>query len=165
MTTTLKKGAEMSKQQLKDEMLRMIGDMEANTFLLPDSFTDEIQMASRDAVYKTYVGGRGANRYIQIYYSSDDFKVNIIFTRDKITTGEVDILARKPSIEKVFDVVQAIYKEKHSFDDRANGVAKIRAKIRDTKKKVAEGKELIKKLEQQIVDSQTAPTTKPKKDR
>ncbi len=36
----------MSKQELKDDIIRMVSIMEQNTFLLPDGWTDDIQMAS-----------------------------------------------------------------------------------------------------------------------
>lgn len=63
----------LNREQKVEKILNLVRKMEQNTFLMPNSWSELYQMATRTAHYKTYVGGRGdCGRYINIEYTRND---------------------------------------------------------------------------------------------
>jgi len=121
------------KKELKKEILKFIENMEGNTFLLPESWSEEIQMETEDFAYKTYVGGRGNGRYINIQITNG---VEITFRKNDIFVNNEDVFSKRITPQKVYDIVSAIYKEKHSFKNHSEGERKIRKEITKNKKTI-----------------------------
>ena len=140
----------MSKKQIKKDLISIIEKMEINTYLLPESWSDEIQMATRDMSYKTYVGKRGIGRYINFVIKSPKLNVDIDFRGDDV---RVNTSIDKPiKVKEMYEAVLAIYEEKHSFIDMAEGVSNLRKQISEKRRNIETAKKEIKILEQQIID-------------
>lgn len=144
----------MSKQELKDDIIRMVSLMEQNTFLLPDGWSDNIQMASCNAMYRTYVQKRGVNRYMALEYDDEKSKVRLTISRDSVGTTETNLLSKRTTVKEAHRIVSAIYNEMHSFKDGAEGKASIRKEIREKRKKISDLKAEIVALEQRLVDAE-----------
>ena len=134
--------------------------MEENTFLLPDSWSELFNMVSRSAHFKTYVGGRGDyNRYINIEYTKNDelynpkqkdcysitIRKNEVFINKRL--GE-----RKNEIELVLDIVEAIYKEKISFELMNKEVAKKRLKLKELRETIKSATNEFNKIKNELTD-------------
>ncbi len=140
----------MSKKDVVQEIIGFIERMEGNTYLLPDSWSPEVQMATRDFAYKTYVGTRGSyGRYINIDIA-DGIKIDI--RKNTVSISNLDISQPYPKLEYIRDIVKAIYEEKHSFADTAEGLAQIRTEITAKKKDIKQAKEELTKLDKQLAD-------------
>lgn len=147
------------KQQIREDILRMMDNMLSNMFLLPDGWTDEITMLNGDT-YKTYVDDTSrspANRYVHIIYNKYHLTgiicYEIVIRRDKITLSDTDIFSElKHKIEIVYDIIKTVYKEKRSFIDNAEGIKSIRTKINSEKSSIVRCEKAIKEYEQQLKD-------------
>ena len=142
------------------KILSLIKKMEENTFLLPDSWSELFNMVSRSAHFKTYVGGRGDyNRYINIEYTKNDelynpkqkdcysitIRKNEVFINKRL--GE-----RKNEIELVLDIVEAIYKEKISFELMNKEVAKKRLKLKELRETIKSATNEFNKIKNELTD-------------
>lgn len=147
----------MNKKQLHKEIIEMIKGMENNTFLLPDSWTDLVQMASHPFSYKTYVGGRGNNRYIniEVYLSEKKFdgRAFTINIRKEIVSVDGDnLFGKRLSPVDVHKIIKDIYVEKHSFENHNEGERAIREKMTSLRKSIKSAKDSLAKLEEQLSD-------------
>ena len=136
---------------LKKETLALVEKMEQNTFLLPDKFSDYIQMHSKDIVYKTYVGTRGADRYIN-FTITDQKNVFEIGVRNNDIQISQSIYKKRLTPKKAYEYIHDIYIEKHSFIENAEGIKSLRKELRENRKHIQELKDKNKKLEKQIKD-------------
>ena len=103
-----------TKGEQRQEVVRLMLIMESNHFLLPDGFSDLIELDLSNFSYKTYVGTRGKGRYIHIEITKDnEEKLTINFHNEKITTDED--LSKISSISTILNYVELIYKEKHRY--------------------------------------------------
>lgn len=146
----------MNKKQYKEETLNLIKRMENNTFLLPDSWSSEITMSSGNW-YKTYVGARGVQRYINIEIKNikDDNKIAITFRGESILLEEEDVFGKRISPENVYNSILEVYKEKHSFVETSEGRKSIIDKIKNLKQSISlQNKEYIK-LQKELKDYET----------
>ena len=135
----------------------MIKGMENNTFLLPDSWTDLVQMASRPFSYKTYVGGRGNDRYIniEVYLSEKNFNGRIFainIRKDIVSIDGYNLFGKRLSPVDVHKIIKDIYVEKHSFENHNEGERAIRTKMTSLRQSIKSAKENLIKLEEQLLD-------------
>jgi len=126
--------------------------MEQNTFLLPDSWSDSVQMTKADATYRTYVSSRGGGRYINLEYRGRGETLNVEFRGNDIFVSNQDITKKSVTAKRLLEIVQSIYEEKHSFIESAEGIRGIREKIAQRKATIHSAKEGIKKLEVELSD-------------
>jgi hypothetical protein len=133
-------------------VIELIEKMEQNTFLLPDNWSESINMATRDMSYKTYVGGRGNNRYMcfEILDGKDSISINIRNEDIMITQS---LLKKRVTTKKVVNYIEDIYKEQHSFIDNVEGIKKLREEVRKNKESIAKLQNKNKNLEIQIKDA------------
>ena len=115
------------------ELNELINKMIKNHFLLPNSYSDKIQMLSHDFSYRTYVADNSRNvnnRYVnlEIYDISDCKIITIAFRQNNIVEICKDITLNF-SLDKILEIVKAIYKEKHSFENHAEGIKPLKEKI------------------------------------
>lgn len=143
----------MKTKQIKEEIIKMIKSMENNTFLLPESWSDLVQMSSQDYSYRTYVGSRGNGRYINIEKYIDGGKVLSVEIRgNDIYISDHNLFKNIKPIY-VYEFIKEVYKEKHSFENHNEGQRKVRKKIADLNKQISQNKKDITKLEQELLDS------------
>lgn len=138
-----------------ENLMKMIINMESNTFLLPNAWSEEIQMTNKQEFYRSYVGTRGGyGRYINFEYtfeSGERLSVNI--RGDIISVESLDVFSQPADLkQRVSYVITSIYKEKHSFVADAEGIKNIRVKIRDLMKDKKEIDSKIANLKKQIAD-------------
>ena len=144
----------LTKKQKVEKIIKLVRKMEQNAFLLPDSWSDLFEMVSRSAHYKTYVGGRGdTSRYINIEYTKNDelynpkqedcyeitIRKNEVFLNKRL--GET-----KNEVNLVLDIIEAIYKEKISFEIIDKEVAKKRTKIKELRETIKSATNEFNKL-------------------
>lgn len=136
--------------------------MEENTFLLPDSWSELFIMNTRSAHFKTYVGGRGDyNRYINIEYTKNDELYNpkqedcysITIRKNEVYLNK-RLGEKKNDIDLVLDIIEAIYKEKISFEIMNKEVAKKRLKLKELKQTIKSATEEFQKIKNEL-DSKT----------
>jgi hypothetical protein len=138
-----------TKQALK-RIEELISQMEQNHFLLPDSWSSEIQMANHDWSYKTYVSAPrnyGNKRYIVLEIKDLDIKVTFHLgeiKHDHVLGGKTI----KP--QDLLFYIEEIYKEKHSFDNHVDGKRKIREEIKILKSKIKRIEENIQGKKQEL---------------
>lgn len=139
------------KETIESKIISLVKKMEHNTFLLPDSWSSEIQMSNFDWKYKTYVGTRGNSRYIVF---------EVIFPKGKysfLIRGEIVEITKPISIKvsdkKLFEYIQEIYNEVHSFENHSKGVRNIRLKISENLKKIEGLREDTEKLRVRLIDA------------
>lgn len=144
-----------------NKILNLIKKMEDNHFLLPDGWSNETNMISRSATFKTYVGGRGDfNRYINIEYKTEEidnlnlnknYNYNIMIRRNEIflekKLGEV-----KNEIDLVLDIIKSIYKEKTSFQLMDKEVFKKRLRLKELKGKIKTHNEEVERIKKELKD-------------
>ena len=144
----------LTKKQKIDKILNLIRRMEQNTFLLPDSWSSVVDMITRSAHYKTYVSHRGdSERYINIEYTKNnelhnpkqedcysiEIRKNNIYINKRL--GEV-----KNEVNLVFDIVEAIYKEKYSFEIMDKTVAEKRKEMKELRGRIKENTRTFNKI-------------------
>jgi len=138
-----------TKKEQRQEVERLMLIMESNHFLLPDSFSDLIELDLSNFSYKTYVGTRGKGRYIHIEITKDnEEKLTINFHGQKITTDE-DV-SKISAISTILNYVELIYKEKHSFENHETGIKDLKKKIRREKDTIKSAQKEIESLRNQI---------------
>jgi len=117
-----------TKSNCEKRILEIIKSMEGNTFLLPDAWSEKMVMTTKQESYRTYVGTRGEDRYINVeYWFENDEFIAIEFRNEKVLINDHSPFKPVPKLkEKILYVMEAIYKEKHSFIESAKGVKKIR---------------------------------------
>ncbi len=137
-----------------EDILNKIKTMEQNTYLLPDGFSNEIQIMEKQETYKTYVGNRGDNRYITITYTFENQeKLEIKVRNNKIVIDDYNPFERIENLEeKIIYIVNSIYKEKHSFIENAEGIKSLRRKITELKRTNKYNEQEIDKIRNQIED-------------
>lgn len=142
----------MNKKEIKEDILRMITQMECNTFLLPDSWSENIQMQHKDYMYRTYVGTRGNSRYINLEkYIGNEKQLSILFRGNKIELSDGDIF--KPiNIKEIYNFIKEVYDELHSFKNHNEGARRIRKEISSRLQTISNAQNDIKKLKQQLED-------------
>jgi hypothetical protein len=145
------------KKELYQKSMDMIEAMEQNTFLLPESWAEIIQLSDSPLAYKTYVGGRGASRYIniEIYnyekrFDGKSFAINI--RKQNIEVDGDSPFGKRVTAQQVHDIIAQIFKDKHSFENHDSGVRTKREKISTLKRQIQTAKRDIAKLEQELSD-------------
>ncbi|MFA6550889.1 MAG: hypothetical protein WCT36_06095 [Candidatus Gracilibacteria bacterium] len=147
----------LTRKQKIEKILDLIKKMEQNTFLLPDSWSEVLHMVSRSAHYKTYVGARNADRYINIEYTKNEElynpKINDCYS---ITIRKNDVFLNKilgdtkNEINTVLDIIEAIYKEKISFELMEKEVTKKRIKMKDLRETIKSATNEFNKLKDEL---------------
>lgn len=142
------------KKEIK-ESLDLVSKMEQNTFLLPDGFSEVIDMMFEEWSYKTYVGTRGLGRYVIFYIYKDDPNKCIyeMIFQDKDIEIKQSISEIKLTANKIYQFVEAIYKEKHSFEMFDDSLKSLRKKLRSKKEQKIEIEKEIQKINQEILDA------------
>jgi hypothetical protein len=120
------------KKQLA-ELNELINKMAQNHFLLPSNYSDKIQMMSHDFSYRTYVAESSRNskgRYInfELYNELDVKFIDVHFRGDRTVEVSKDVTVTF-SLSKILEVIKAIYQEKHSFENHAEGIKPLKEKI------------------------------------
>jgi hypothetical protein len=141
----------MTKKELQADILKMIESMEGNKFLLPDSWSPEIQMATQDLLYKTYVGTRGSGRYMNIDTNKQGRIVNIRFSGSDITVN-TDVFGKPVTAREVHELVSAVYNEKHSFVESAGELVKLRQEITEKRADIRTSNKELKAQEEVLQD-------------
>jgi len=120
-----------TKKQL-EEINVLISKMEQNHFLLPDSWSDTIEMTNHEWSYRTYVAAPRnlrVDRYINIEIYVGTKKIHDINFRGNDIIIEKKLGGKSLSVTKVLFYVGEIFKEKHSFENHYQGKRKIRKEI------------------------------------
>lgn len=136
-----------------ESILDFIRKMEQNTFLLKDSWSETVPLLKSEYEYRTYVSIRGdKGRYIDI----ELYKLGVKFLDIKFR--ENDILLNKPvhvnfSINDVYDIVEMIFEEVHSFRNHDEGLRKLKQDIINKKKRIKDDQSELSKLEQRLKDA------------
>ena len=139
--------------ETQQKIIDLISKMEQNTFLLPDSWMPEqVCMATKDMSYRSYVGNRGSDRYMQFDIKDGENSVTININNSDIRIDQ-SIFKKNISAGQVLGYFEDIYKEQHSFVENAEGIKKLRNEIRENRKSIKRLQEENKKLEQQIADA------------
>jgi hypothetical protein len=150
-----------NKKEKITKIISLIKKMEQNTFLLPDSWSELFNMVSRSAHYKTYVGGRGDySRYIDIEYTKNDELYNPKQEDSySITIRKNEVYLNKRlgdpqnEVDLVLDIVEAIYKEKISFEIMDKEVATKRLKLKELKDSIKKSTDEFTKLKNELESS------------
>ena len=135
-----------------EAILEIIRKMESNTFLLKDSWSDNVELINSDYIYKTYVGRRGdTDRYI--VFEIRDKKENIV----KVSFFKNNVSLEKPlelkfSIDDVIKVLEEIFNEMHSFKNHSEGLRKVKQKITEARNRIKSSEAEIKKLNAELED-------------
>ena len=148
----------ITKKKKIEKIIDLIRKMEQNTFLLPDSWSEVFNMVSRSAHYKTYVGGRGdGSRYISVEYTKNDELYNpkqedcysIAIRKNEVYLNK-RLGEPKNEVDIVLDIVEAIYKEKLSFEIMDKEVAKKRMRIKELRNTIKTTTEEFNKLKDEL---------------
>ena len=134
-------------------ILELIRKMESNTFLLKDSWSETIPMITTDYEYRTYVGQRNdKDRYINIQlFKLGIEKVEILFRKKEIHISKpIDF---KFDINDLFNIVESIFNEVHSFKNHNEGLRLVKSKIIDCKRSIKLEEERLVKLQQELSDA------------
>lgn len=127
----------MSEKKVKDRLNNLVNKMAQNSFLMPDSFSDVIDLQANEYSYKTYVGTRElSGRYIIIYITLEgEDIIEVVFSRDEeiIVKKSIDVVF---SLRKFLELFELIYEEKHSFSNHDEGARKLRKSIREAKGRI-----------------------------
>jgi len=149
----------MTRKKKVEKVMDLIRKMEQNTFLLPDSWSEVFNMVSRSAHYKTYVGGRGDwSRYINVEYTKNDDLYNpkqedrysIVIRKNEVFLNK-RLGESKNEVDIVLDIVEAIYKEKISFEVMDKEVAKKRLRIKELRNTIKATTEELNKLKDELL--------------
>jgi hypothetical protein len=139
----------MKKKEQINRLKELVSKMELNHYLLPEAFSDEIEMTFENFSYKTYVGGRGKGRYITFHiFLEDRREIQIMFRNESISTNE-DI-GKRFSLATILIYIELIYAEKHSFENHSEGIKPLKNKIRKEFDRITSAKKEIKSLREQI---------------
>lgn len=136
-----------------ESIVDLIRKMESNTFLLKDSWSETIPMITTDYEYRTYVGKRtDKDRYINIeLFKLGIQKVEILFRKKEIHISKpIDF---KFDINDVFNIVESIFNEVHSFKNHDEGLRLVKSKIIDCKRSIKLEEERLVKLQQELSDA------------
>lgn len=136
-----------------ESIVDLIRKMESNTFLLKDSWSETIPMITTDYEYRTYVGQRtDKDRYINIeLFKLGIQKVEILFRKKEIHISKpIDF---KFDINDVFNIVESIFNEVHSFKNHDEGLRLVKSKIIDCKRSIKLEEERLVKLQQELSDA------------
>jgi len=137
------------KQEQIKEIISLVERMEVNTFLLPDSWSDNINMQDRDICYRTYVQRRGSHRYMQFDFKGGKYDYSLGIRGDRVILNDYDFL-RTISLSKVLDDMSAMYEDVKSFKSLSECLTKLRNELAGKRKNLQETKNDIKKLEEEI---------------
>jgi hypothetical protein len=145
-----------NQKELLQETLSMIDKMSQNTYLLPNGWSDKIEMSNFDWCYKTYVSestrskiGRYIN--IDIYNENNDKTNEFLIRSEKIEVSHV--LGQKPiDIKTVNFYISEIFKEKHSFENHVEGVKPLKVKIKRANEQIKSYQKDIEDYKNQIED-------------
>ena len=140
------------KKNVEKEIVSLVQKMENNTFLLPDSWSSDVAMSNFDWSYKTYVGGRGCLRYINVNIITMLCTIEISIRSNSVFIQKP--MSLKLSPENVLEYVQEIYNEKHSFKEYSEGKKSIRLKIKNLQHIIKESNDKIIKLKKELEDSE-----------
>lgn len=148
------KKAELTLETAKEmSALDYIKKMEKNTYLLPNSWSKELSLDEEEFTYKTYVGVRGKERYINIcVYIDGEQEFQVDFRRDSVKLSDVSLYS-PVSPDRVDSVIKAIYKEKMSFEDYDDGIKSMRKEIAEKKRTIRRLNKDINTLNQSIKDA------------
>ncbi len=138
----------MKKEELLKEIERMVTAMNANTFLLPNGWSDRIDMDLQDWSYVTYCS-RSTSLYINIdIYKEEEkiFEFHFNFGKINVTS----LLGVSVTPKKMYDYIKLIYDEKHSFSEHDEGLKSLREKLRDERNKIKSANKQIKELTSQM---------------
>ena len=141
-------------KDLKQEILKMISDMENNTFLFPHSYSETIDMIDLEYSYRTYNNGaRGESRYhnVEIYVEGSKI-LEINFSGNTISYKH-DIDKKPLKLKEIHSYILDIYNEKHSFKNHNEGRRNIRKKIKEKRLIIKTAKQEIEYLNKQLLDS------------
>ena len=136
-----------------ESIVDLIRKMESNKFLLKDSWSETIPMITTDYEYRTYVGQRtDKDRYINIeLFKLGIQKVEILFRKKEIHISKpIDF---KFDINDVFNIVESIFNEVHSFKNHDEGLRLVKSKIIDCKRSIKLEEERLVKLQQELSDA------------
>lgn len=136
-----------------ESIVDLIRKMESNKFLLKDSWSETIPMMTTDYEYRTYVGQRtDKDRYINIeLFKLGIQKVEILFRKKEIHISKpIDF---KFDINDVFNIVESIFNEVHSFKNHDEGLRLVKSKIIDCKRSIKLEEERLVKLQQELSDA------------
>jgi hypothetical protein len=129
----------------------LVNKMAENSFLMPDGFSDVIDLQANDYSYKTYVGNRSLrDRYIGIYIVLGGEEITeVFFSSDGriIVKKEVSV---NLSMNKFLELVELIYNEKHSFVNHNEGARKLRKSIREATQRIKSIEKEIKSYREQL---------------
>jgi len=146
----------MTSKQKLGRIEELISKMETNHFLLPDSWSNEVQMVLEDFSYKTYVSAPrsyGDKRYINLeIYVDGKIKTKIDFRGKEIQTLQT-IGKKSVSVTDILYYLEAIYKEKHSFENHDQGIRKLKADLKRVRGYVKSYKEDEESILSQIRDA------------
>lgn len=147
-----------NKQKI-EKILKLVEKMEQNTFLLPESWSENMQMNSRSAHYRTYVGGRGDGRYINIEFTNNNELYNpkaedfysITIRKNNIYLNK-RLGEKRNEVEIVLDIVEAIYKEKFSFEIMSKQKFEKRKHQKELRDRIKEMVEEFEKVKSELED-------------
>ena len=141
----------MSEKKVKDRLNNLVNKMAQNSFLMPDAFSDVIDLQANDYSYKTYVGNRClSSRYVIIYITLEgEDIIEVVFSRneDIIIKKSIDVVF---SLAKFLKLIELIYEEKHSFSNHNEGSRKLRKSIREAKEKIKNIEKEIQSYKDQL---------------
>lgn len=142
----------MNRKQIIAQLIERISVMEHNDYLLPQTWSDIIDMTFHDWSYKTYKGdGRGKDRYINIHIVKAGADVLVIEFRSNDSIYLIQPESTKMyKISDALDFINAIYEEKHSFENHNEGARKLRKDIREKQQRVKDYLKEIEGLKKQL---------------
>ncbi len=138
----------MNKKQYLEEIDRMIKVMYQNHFLLPNSWSDTINLDEHDWSYRTYCS-RDNSMYITLEIFEDAKKVYDI----KFRSNEIELncpLGKVLKESDVYNYLKVIYDEKHSFSEHNEGIKSLRAKITQERTNIRNSNTKIEEYKNQI---------------
>lgn len=145
----------MNKKQYYNESLKMIKAMARNTFLMPDSWSDRIELNSWKT-YKTYIDKESRN--YRIYADINIWDINwkeiikICIRQNEILLDNTNIFGKIPTAKQVYEYILEIYNEKHSFIESNEGRKSVLRKIWDKNKEISNNKKQLEDLKKQLSD-------------
>ena len=138
----------MNNKQYLEEIDKMIKVMYQNHFLLPNSWSDTINLDEHDWSYRTYCD-RSSRIYINLEIYEDAKKVYDV----KFRSHEIELncpLGKVLKESDVYNYVKIIYDEKHSFSEHDTGIKSLSAKITQEKRAIKNSTEKIENYKKEI---------------
>lgn len=139
------------KQEQIKEIISLVEKMEVNTFLLPESWSETVNMQDKDISYRTYVQRRGSDRYMQFEFKGGKHDYSLNIRGDRVILDDYDFVRTVP-LSRVLEDMKALYEDVKSFKSFSEGLTKLRNELARERTNLRGAKKKIEKLIEEIAN-------------